>query len=218
MAGIAGLGAELLLGDGASSPNFNLVANVTSIGGPALALDTEDVTAHDSTGGWEEVVPTILRTGEVTLDINYDPASQMHRMGTGAGLSILVASTADEKFTVLGDYHLLFTAGVHFRVEGSTGNDGSWEVDSSVYSAPNTVITVTGNITDATADGKIVVVTLPMALKTRELVDFILRFPDIASTEWTFSAYVTKFEPSAPYDGKMTASVSLKPSGVPVLV
>jgi hypothetical protein len=54
----------LLLSDGAAAPNYNLVANVTNIGGPSLALDVEDVTSHESTGGWEEVVATILRTGE----------------------------------------------------------------------------------------------------------------------------------------------------------
>lgn len=217
MAGIAGLGAELLLSDGAAAPGYNLVANVTNIGGPSLALDVEDVTSHESTGGWEEVVATILRTGEVTLDINFDPASLMHKIGTGAGLAITAAIPAAETFTVAGDKTALFVAGLKFRVEGSTGNDGSWEVDSSVFGAA-TVITVTGNITDATADGTIVVVTLPMAQQTRELVACILRFPDIAATEWTFSAYVTKFEPSAPFEGKLTASASLKISGVPVLV
>ena len=31
-------------------------ANVKSISGPGLSLDTEDVTSHDSTAAWEEVV------------------------------------------------------------------------------------------------------------------------------------------------------------------
>jgi predicted secreted protein len=217
MAGIAGFGAELLLSDGAAAPGYNLVANVTNIGGPSLALDVEDVTSHESTGGWEEVIATILRTGEVTLDINYDPASWMHRIGTGAGLAITAVSIANDTVTVAGDYHLLFTPGLHFRISGSTGNNGSWEVESSVFGAA-TVISVVGDITNAVADGTVIVTTLPMAQQGRVLVNCILRFPDVAATEWTFSTYVTKFEPGAPFDGKMTASVSLKLTGVPVLV
>lgn len=217
MAGIAGFGAELLLSDGAAAPSYNLVANVTNIGGPSLALDVEDVTSHESTGGWEEVIATILRTGEVTLDINYDPASPMHKVGTGAGLAITAVSIANDTVTVAGDWTALFQAGLHFRISGSTGNDGSWEVESSAFGAA-TVISVVGDITNAVADGTVIVTTLAMALKTRTLVACILRFPDIAATEWTFSAFVTKFEPSTPFEGKMTASVSLKLTGVPVLV
>lgn len=218
MAGIAGLGAELLLSDGATVPSYNLIANVTNIGGPSLKLDVEDVTSHESTGGWEEVVATILRTGEVTLEINYDPTSLMHKIGIGASKAITAVNIADDKFSIAGDYSALFIAGLHFRVSGSTGNDGSWEVVASVYGAPTLVIEVVEDVTDATVDGNIIVTTLPMALQERVEVDCILRFPDTASTEWTFSGYVTAFEPGAPYDGKMTASVALKLSGVPTLV
>ena len=135
MSGIAGFGAELLLGDGATVPGYNLVANVTNIGGPSLALDVEDVTAHNSTDGWEEVIATILRTGEVTLDINYDPAAATH------------------KNAALGLLHKLINRTL-------------------------TVWTLGGPI-----------------------------------GAWTFSAYVIGFEPGAPFDGKLTASVTLKITG-----
>jgi hypothetical protein len=120
------------------------VAAVTNISGPALALDTEDVTAHDSPNGWEESVPTVLRTGEVGLDINYDPAEVTH---------------------------------------------------------------------DAT-DG------LPMVMGTRRLNNFelVLPVPAPAGTVWAFNGYVTGFEPSAPHDGKLSASVTIKPSGEPTLL
>lgn len=54
------------------------VVQVTNIDGPELSLDTVDVTTHDSASGWEEVVGTILRSGEVSLDIVYDPAAATH--------------------------------------------------------------------------------------------------------------------------------------------
>jgi len=59
------------------------VAQVTNISGPGLAVDTEDVTTHDSTAAYEEVVATIIRSGEVTLDIVYDPADGTHDAATG---------------------------------------------------------------------------------------------------------------------------------------
>ena len=59
------------------------VGNVTNIGGPGLALDTEDVTTHDQTAAWEEVIATIIRSGELSLDIVYDPADGDHDASTG---------------------------------------------------------------------------------------------------------------------------------------
>lgn len=129
MPGIAARGTTLTGAGGAA------IVNVTSISGPGLKLDTEDVTAHDSTGGWEEVVGTILRSGEVTLEINYDPAAATH------------------KNAALGLIHKLINR-------------------------TSTVWTMGG----------------PMGV-------------------WVFTAYVTAFEPSAPFDGKLSASVTLKPTG-----
>jgi hypothetical protein len=59
------------------------IAQVKSIGGPGMALDTEDVTTHDSTEAWEEVVATVLRTGEISLEIVYDPGGATHSATAG---------------------------------------------------------------------------------------------------------------------------------------
>ena len=69
------------------------IAGVTNISGPGLSLDTEDVTSHDSPGGWEEVVGTILRSGEVSLDIIYDPVHATHKYAAGGLLHDLVSRT-----------------------------------------------------------------------------------------------------------------------------
>lgn len=58
------------------------IAQITSISGPGLSLDTTDVTEHDG-DGWEEVVPTILRSGEITFDIVYDPSETTHKDSSG---------------------------------------------------------------------------------------------------------------------------------------
>jgi len=69
------------------------VVQVSNISGPGLSLDTVDVTSHDSTGGWEEVVGTILRSGEVKLDIVYDPNAATHKNAANGLLAKLIAKT-----------------------------------------------------------------------------------------------------------------------------
>lgn len=78
-------------------------AQVTSIDGPGLSLDTEDVTSHDSTGGWEEVVATILRSGEITMNLVYDPAHATHKYAAGGLIYDLVQKTAIEFTLVFPD-------------------------------------------------------------------------------------------------------------------
>ena len=118
------------------------VVGVTNISGPGLSLDTEDVTSHDSTGAWEEVVATILRSGEVTLDIVYDPNAATHKNAAGGILADLVGRA------------------------------------STTYSVV---------------------------------------FASSPAVTWTFTAFCTGFEPGAPHDGALTASVTYKISGQPTL-
>lgn len=42
-------------------------------------------------------------------------------------------------------------------------------------------------------------------------------FSDSGSTTWSFSAYVTKFQPSAAVGGVLSATVTLRPTGKPTL-
>lgn len=58
-----------------------------------------------------------------------------------------------------GDVTSTFTAGKFFSVVDSSGNDGSFEVATSTTSGGRTVITVKEAISDATADGSILIVT-----------------------------------------------------------
>lgn len=76
-----------------------------------------------------------------------------------SSLAVTAADTGAETFTVAGDKTHLFPSGRSFTVAGSTGNDGTWYVSSSSYSSGSdaTTITVTGDVTDATADGTITV-------------------------------------------------------------
>jgi predicted secreted protein len=118
------------------------IVGIKSISGPGMKADTDDTTTHDSTGGWEEAVVTILRSGEVKIELLYDPAAATHKNAAGGLIADFIARTA------------------------------------TAYS---------------------------------------LVFPDIAATTWTFNAFVTAFEPSAPVEGKLSATATLKLTGQPTL-
>lgn len=76
-------GTFIKLGDGASSETFTTVAEVQDIKGPALKLNTEDVTSHSSTAGWVEKIATLLEAGDVSFDVNWIPghATQSYSAG-----------------------------------------------------------------------------------------------------------------------------------------
>lgn len=78
MSGISGFGTQLQRGDGATPEVFTTIANVTSISGPSFALDTIDVTAHDSANGIREFVAGLVDVGEISLDLNFDPSETTH--------------------------------------------------------------------------------------------------------------------------------------------
>ena len=139
MAKYAAFGTKLYRGTSGAGVEY---VNVMDIDGPELSVDTEDVTSHDSTGAWEEVVATILRSGEVGFDIVYDPAHATHKNAANGLLADLIS---------------------------------------------------------------------------RASTTFTLVFPDSASTEWVFTAFVTGFSPTAPVGGALTASVTMKLSGQPTI-
>lgn len=54
-------------------------------------------------------------------------------------------------------------------------------------------------------------------LKNRTKRNFKIVFPDSGSTTWSFSAFVTKFKPSAPTDDKLMGTATVKVTGKPTL-
>lgn len=131
-------GTKILRGNGGNPEVFTEVAGVSNITGPGITLDTEDDTRHDSPGGWEEVIATVLRTGEITFELTFNPTTETQ-------------------------------------------------------------------------------VNLALDMTNRVKRNFHLQFPDANETKWKFSAYVTGVSPSSPATGKLTASITVKPSGQPDL-
>jgi len=90
MAGNAAFGTQFKKGT-------TVLARVTNITGGGLTLDVDDVTAHDSTSAFEEVVATILRSSEIKLDINYDPSNATHKQL----LTDMIARTKVTTYTIV---------------------------------------------------------------------------------------------------------------------
>lgn len=55
-------------------------------------------------------------------------------------------------------------------------------------------------------------------MKNKVRSAFSIVFSDVAPTTWSFDGEVTGFEPSEPFDGALTASVTVKPTGSLILV
>lgn len=123
----------------ATPGTYEDIAGVLDIDLPAFSRDVIDTTSQSSAGAEEAITSAVLKTGEVSFEINYDPTDSTHSAATG----------------------------------------------------------ILGNLEDNTKK------------------NWKILFPD--ATAWTFGAWVTKFQPKAPVNGKLTAAVSMKITGAPTL-
>ena len=142
--GIDAFGTLMSRGDSASPEVFTTIAEVVSISGPGLSRDAIEISNHSSPSQFKQFVAGMKDGGEITLEINYDPAGATHGASSGGLLYDLASGTA--------------------------------------------------------------------------AVNYKLTFPDTAATEWILPGLVTGFEPGAPHDDKLSASVTIKVSGAPTLV
>lgn len=136
MAGIDGFGTILKRGDGEAVEAFTAIANLTTVEDGGRTRNTIDVTAHDSPNQYMEFVGGLIDPGEVTVDINYDPA-------------------------------------VHDTLEAD--------------------------------------------LEDTDPRNYQIVFPDPAETTFSFAAVMTGFSKSAPYDDKLSGSLTFKVSGKPTI-
>jgi hypothetical protein len=75
---ISGANTLFKVGDGATPTEaFTAVAEVRSISGPSITVDTTDTTSMTS-GVWRRKVPTLIDAGEVTFDIAFMPMETGH--------------------------------------------------------------------------------------------------------------------------------------------
>lgn len=73
--GSSGFGTLLKRGNGATTETFTTVAEVKSISGPSLSMETIDATHMESPNNYREWLPSFLDGGEVSFDLNFLPAT-----------------------------------------------------------------------------------------------------------------------------------------------
>ncbi|TXH19321.1 MAG: outer capsid protein Hoc [Hyphomicrobiaceae bacterium] len=73
--GTSGFGTLLKRGNGATVEVFTTVAEVKSISGPGLSMETIDATHMESPNAFRELLPSFKNAGEVTLEMNFLPAN-----------------------------------------------------------------------------------------------------------------------------------------------
>ena len=105
-----------------------LIGNITNISGPALSLDTVDVTAHDSPAAWEEHMPTILRSGEITFDLNYSPVTH----AAAGGLLLQLTTRAIDAWTIGGPMGVWTFNGYVNKFEPGAPHDGKLSAASGI--------------------------------------------------------------------------------------
>jgi len=117
------------------------IQRVKSISGPALSRDLADVTPLNAQNGFEEQLPTILRSGDVTLEMSHIPGDSVH-----AALRADVVSATKREFSVniptdsgTVESHTFFAYVTGFDLN----NDPSGEVQSTATLKPTGVIVVT---------------------------------------------------------------------------
>lgn len=95
MPGVAALGMVVQFGTTTGTATTATLTNVTNISGLDGEVSTIDVTSHDSSGAYREMVASFISPGEVTLDVNFDPTSATHK-ATSGGIMYL----RDQRLTV----------------------------------------------------------------------------------------------------------------------
>jgi len=111
------------------------VAEVTSISAPSISRDTIETTHHGSVDGHREFLPGLSDGGEVSLDINWNPADASH-----AAIYATFTSSANQAYSVMFPnlWELTFNGMV-------TGFDATAPIDDRLTAS--VTIKVTGKVT-----------------------------------------------------------------------
>ena len=80
---IIGHSTQFKIEDSPGAGTYTKIAEVSSINGPSFSMDTVDATNMDSTNRWREFIAGLKDGGEVSFDVNWDPAAATHSITTG---------------------------------------------------------------------------------------------------------------------------------------
>ena len=138
MATIKGMGTAFKIGDGASpTESFTAISGLKSSGIPGLSADVADTTTLARTSNYEEALSTVLRTGDLTLSLSWDPDDAQHQgfltnYASGAAKSYQIVFTDSTPTTF--QFSSIVT-GVSISIE--TGSEVTAEVTLKNTREPN---------------------------------------------------------------------------------
>lgn len=121
--------------------------------------------------------------------------------------------TATGAFVAVAQVVELQPPALALDVEDATDHDNNWRESLATLKDVGEV-TMTLHF-DPNLAGHVALITILFA---RSVEFWELVFPDADDSIWQFNALVTRFQPMAPVDGKLTASVTLKGTGEPSTV
>ena len=97
----AAIGTQLKIGNGSTAETFTTIAQVRNITGPGLSAEVIDVTSHDTSGNYREVLPSFLDPGEFNLEILFDPGTATHASTVANGLLNLWKNRTKRNFRIV---------------------------------------------------------------------------------------------------------------------
>lgn len=125
---------------------------------------------------------------------------------------------APESFTTIAELMDISGPGLELSTEDVTSHSspGAWsEFIGTILTAGEVSFEINYIPTDATHDASTGLIA-DMINRVRR--NFVIVFPDTGNTTWSFTALVTKVEPTMAVKGILTGKITLKISGQPVLV
>lgn len=121
---IPGYGTLLKKGDGGTPETFSTILEVTKLNAPKLSLKEEDATSHGS-NGWEEVIGTIIKGDDISVECNWVPTDPTQNATTGVLAALLNRSKGNWKLVLPNASQTTFTfAAIVKSFEGDAPVDG----------------------------------------------------------------------------------------------
>jgi hypothetical protein len=136
-------GVQFQVGDGEDPEVFTTIAGVGDIAGPGWARETDDVTAHDSPGGFREFVSTVRDGGEITFPLRWDPSDPTQDILEGL-------KNVNEPTRIRLVYPMIPPDGMYQEFSGWLTN-ASRSAPVAGHLAADVTIKVTGDFSDLTA-------------------------------------------------------------------
>jgi hypothetical protein len=72
-------GTLIKIGDGGGSEVFTTIPEVMRVNLPDVKTDLNDVTSHDSSGGFREFLPGLKDGDQVVAEMNWKPSNLIHK-------------------------------------------------------------------------------------------------------------------------------------------